>query len=92
MFAWGVAPWHPGTRTKFGLSSCEAEYASFTDSVRDFMLLQQVLGSLLPNDKGRRVTVGDVSAGVIRLANNPLRSVQSKHIVDVRCSFARNEA
>ena len=90
MFAGGAVSWLSRSQKTISLSSCESEYISLADCVKDVLFLKQVFGFMSPKNKDKKVVVYEDNEGAIQLANNPLSSSRSKHI-HVRYHFIRNE-
>lgn len=89
-FAGGAISWFSRTQRCVSLSTSEAEYVSMSDCLKDVLFLRRLLGFMRPSSADQKVIMYEDNEGAIRLANNPLSSLRSKHI-DVRYHFIRNE-
>ena len=90
LFAGGAVSWFSRTQRCVSLSTSEAEYVALSEGLKEILFLRAVLAFMKPGNEEQKVIVYEDNVGAVRLANNPLSSVRSKHI-DIRYHFIRNE-
>lgn len=71
-------------------STSDEEYVSTSDYLKGVLFLPGRLGFMRPSSADQKVILFEDNEGAVYLANNPLRSLRSKHI-DVRYYLVRNE-
>ena len=86
MCAGACVRWFSGTRKCVTLSTTEAEYVALADTIKETMLLWYVWNSIFPGLRTSCITVFENNEGAKNLAQNPVRTSNSKHI-DVRHHF-----
>ena len=80
--------WKCRKQSTVALSSCEAEYVSFTYAIQEANFLRQLSIDILGNDYSVELFVDN--QGAINLAKNPVHHQRSKHI-DIKYHYIRDE-
>ena len=87
MFNGAPISWHSGLQSIIALSTCEAEYVSLSDAVRELSYLREI-AHFLRQDVSQPTTVFEDNQGTIDLVNNPVHHRRTKHI-DVKYHYIR---
>ena len=78
--------WFSSTQKIVTLSTIEAEYVALGDGVKEASFVKGVISFIIPSISKHRMKAFVDNDGAISLANNPLSSARTKHIV-VRFHF-----
>ena len=80
--------WFSGTQKYVNLSTSEAEYVAFGDTVKELLFLTQIRCFMLPSKVMPCFPVFEDNEGDVQHAQNPVTNSNLKHI-DVRHHFLR---
>jgi len=87
LFNGAPVSWHSGLQSIVALSTCEAEYVSLSDAVRELSYLREI-ARFLHQDLSQPTTIFEDNQGTIDLVNNPVHHSRTKHI-DVKYHYIR---
>lgn len=85
--------WNSKLQKTVALSSCEAEYMAFKESIKETLFINNLLSELPPSYKGVFLKTRDIytdSKSAIALAKDPVYYSRTKH-VDIRYNFVKEK-